>query len=224
MSWLRRLANPLVNDNPVTVQILGLCSALAVSRSLEPALIMAASVMAVLLFANVSVSLLRRIMPRSIRLILEVTLIASAVIVVDEVLRAYRPGIAESLSVFVGLIITNCIILGRVETFAMHHGPLQSAADAVGNGLGYGLVLLLVAGVRELFGAGTLFGYTLLPVTGDGGWYRPNELMLYAPSAFFLIALVIWAARSVRPRQVEQSQVAPDAALYAERVVAPRSR
>ena len=208
MTFQHHLTNPLINENPITVQILGLCSALAVSRTLEPALIMAVSVLAVLLFSNLSVSLLRRVMPRSIRLILEVTLIASAVIVVDQILRAFNPQISEILSVFVGLIITNCIILGRAEAFAMHHNPLHSAADALGNGIGYGLILLSVATVRELFGAGSLFGYPVLPLIDTGGWYRPNQMMLHAPSAFFIIGLLIWGVRSWRKEQVEQTEPA----------------
>lgn len=196
----RHLTRPLVTDNPVMVQILGICSALAVSRALEPALIMAASVLFVLAFANLSVSLLRKIMPRSVRLIVEVTLIASAVVVVDEVLKAYVPHISDVLSVFVGLIITNCIVLGRAEAFAMHQRPAAALLDALGNGAGYAAILLPVAAARELFGAGTLLGYPVLPLVDAGGWYQPNELMLYAPSAFFLIALIIWGTRTVQIR------------------------
>lgn len=203
MSFFRYLTRPLVSENPITVQILGLCSALAVSRSLEPALIMAASVIAVLVFSNLAVSLLRHVLPRSIRLILEVTLIASAVIVVDETLKAYAPGISEVLSVFVGLIITNCIILGRAEAFALQHGPLDSIADALGNGLGYATILLGVAAIRELVGAGTLLDHPVLPLVENGGWFRTNDMMLYAPSAFFLIGFLIWGIRSLRPEQAE---------------------
>ena len=200
MSFRQHLFNPLLNENPVTVQILGLCSALAVSRSLEPALIMAGSVIVVLVFSSAAVSVLRRIMPRSIRLILEMTLIASAVIVVDEFLRAYAPGVSEILSVFVGLIVTNCIVLGRVEAFAMHNPLGASVADALGNGLGYAALLLLVASIRELFGAGTLLGVQVFALVADGGWYAPNDTMLYAPSAFFIIGLLIWAVRAWRPK------------------------
>ena len=206
MSYRRFLLNPLINENPITVQILGLCSALAVSRTLEPALIMAGSVIVVLTFSNVAISLLRRVMPHSIRLILEVTLIASAVIVVDEFLKAFAPAVSELLSVFVGLIITNCIILGRAEAFAMHNPVGASLVDALGNGIGYAGVLLFVAGVRELLGAGTLFGMPLLPLVIDGGWYAPNETMLYAPSAFFIIGLLIWAVRARHPQQAEAPQ------------------
>jgi Na+-transporting NADH:ubiquinone oxidoreductase subunit D len=214
MIFSKYLTAPLINENPVTVQILGLCSALAVSRSLEPALIMAASVIVVLVFANVSVSLLRHILPGSIRLILEVTLIASAVIVVDEVLKTYAPQISEMLSVFVGLIITNCIILGRTEAFAMHHGPLPSLADALGNGFGYALILISVAAVRELFGAGTLLDYEVFALAANGGWYRPNEMMLYAPSAFFIIGFLIWGIRSWRTQLVEAPDYKEDRPVY----------
>lgn len=185
---------PILDENPVTVQILGLCSALAVSRSLKPALIMAAAVVCVLAVSNVVLSLLRGVIPASIRLIIEVTVIATGVIVADEILRAYAPETAAVLSVFVGLIITNCIVLGRAEAHALSHGPVSSLADALGNGLGYSIVLLLVAAVRELLGAGSLLDVTIL----DASWYTPNELMLYAPSGFFLIALVIWGLHGLR--------------------------
>ena len=203
MSYRQHLTNPLLNENPITVQILGLCSALAVSRTLEPALIMAGSVIVVLGFSNVVISMLRRFMPRSIRLILEVTIIASAVIVVDEFLKAFAPGVSEVLSVFVGLIITNCIILGRAEAFAMHNPVGASLADALGNGFGYAAILLFVASVRELLGAGTLLGYSVLPLVKNGGWYASSDAMLYAPSAFFIIGFVIWGIRARRPAQQE---------------------
>lgn len=191
-----RLATPLLHDNPVTVQVLGLCSALAVSRSVEPALIMAASVASVLVFSNVAVSLLRGFMPQSIRLILEMTLIASAVIVVDEVLKAFAPDVSQTLSVFVGLIITNCIVLGRVESFALHNPVGESLADALGNGLGFAAVLVSVAAVRELFGNGTLLEQQLLPAA-----FPNNEMMQYAPSAFFLIGLFVWGSRAWQRRR-----------------------
>jgi Na+-transporting NADH:ubiquinone oxidoreductase subunit D len=201
MRFNRQLLARLVDDNPITVQILGLCSALAVSRSLKPALIMAVAVIAVLTFSNLAVSALRNVMPRSIRLILEVTLIASAVIVVDEVLKAFVPDIAAVLTVFVGLIITNCIVLGRAESFAVNNGMADSFVDALVNGTGYATILLLIAAFREFFGAGTLFGIRVLP-----GSYPDNDLMSYAPSAFFLLALVVWVLRSLRPSQVEESE------------------
>jgi Na+-transporting NADH:ubiquinone oxidoreductase subunit D len=216
MSYRQYLTRPLLEDNPITVQILGLCSALAVTRSLRPALIMAISVLGVLVFANLAVSLLRGAMPRSIRLILEVTIIASAVVVVDETLKAYAPDVSQILSVFVGLIITNCIVLGRTESFAMRHGPLESVADALGNGAAYGAILILVASVRELLGSGSLLDVTLLPALADGGWYRPNEMMLYAPSAFFLIGLLIWGIHLWRHRG-DTKAAAPAHLRYQER-------
>ena len=216
MRYRQYLTKPLLEDNPITVQILGLCSALAVTRSLRPALIMAASVFCVLVFANLAVSLLRGIMPRSIRLILEVTIIASAVIVVDETLKAYAPDISQVLSVFVGLIITNCIVLGRTEAFAMRHGPLESVADAAGNGIAYGAILILVATIREFLGAGSLLETPLLPTLDDGGWYRPNEMMLYAPSAFFIIGMLIWAIRAWRHGAHETQEATPLHLKYQE--------
>jgi Na+-transporting NADH:ubiquinone oxidoreductase subunit D len=191
----RVFVDPLVESNPITLQVLGLCSALAVTSSLLPALIMSAAVVAVLAFANVAVSLLRHVMPRSIRLIIEVTLIATAVIVVDEVLKAFVPEVSAVLSVFVGLIITNCIVLARVESFAMHNGPWASLLDALGNGLGYSWILILLGAIRELLGSGTLLGYPLLPLVADGGWFEPNRLMLLTPSAFFILALLVWWIR-----------------------------
>jgi Na+-transporting NADH:ubiquinone oxidoreductase subunit D len=204
LSRTHPLIRPLVDDNPVTLQILGLCSALAVSSSLRPALIMSISVIVVLAFSNVSVSLLRYVLPRSVRLILEMTIIASAVVVIDEVLKAFVPGVSAILSVFVGLIVTNCIVLGRAETFARYNTVGASLADGIGNGLGYSLILLSVAALRELLGSGALFGVTLLPVLADGGWYRPNAMMQSSPSAFFIIGLLIWGVRSWRTEQVEQ--------------------
>lgn len=193
--YRRTLLEPLTGSNPVTVQVLGLCSALAVTSSLLPALIMSAAVVGVLAFSNVAVSSLRGIMPHSIRLILEMTIIASAVIVVDEVLKAFAPEVSAFLSVFVGLIITNCIVLARVDGYAMSHGVGASFLDALGNGLGYGWVLIVVAIVRELLGSGSLLGRVILPTIEAGGWYTPNELMLLTPSAFFIIALIVWWVR-----------------------------
>jgi Na+-transporting NADH:ubiquinone oxidoreductase subunit D len=197
----KHFTRPLLGDNPITVQILGLCSALAVTSSVRPALIMAASVIVVLVFSNVAVSLLRRQMPQSIRLILQVTLTASAVIVVDEVLKTYVPDVSEILSVFVGLIITNCIILGRAEAFAMHNPPLASLGDALGNGFGYAWILIAVAMCRELFGAGSVLDIPILPLAVDGGWYAPNAMMRYAPSGFFLIGFLIWGVNALRRRK-----------------------
>lgn len=206
----RILINPLLETNPVTLRMLGLCSALAVTSSLLPSLVMSAAVIGVLAFSNVAVSLLRHMMPRSIRLIIEVTVIATAVIVVDEVLKAFMPEVSAVLSVFVGLIITNCIVVARVESFAMHNGPWASLLDGIGNGLGYSWILIVVATVRELAGDGTLLGYQILPLTAEGGWYEPNQLMLLTPSAFFVIALIVWWIRQRRPQQREET--APRAA------------
>jgi len=195
----------LIAENPVALRSLGLCSALAVTSALLPALIMGAAVIAVLVFANVVVSALRRVIPHSIRLIIEVTLIASAVIVVDEVLKAFLPQVSTVLSVFVGLIITNCIILARVESFAMHNGVIASFMDALGNGLGYAWILAVIGSIRELLGSGTLLGRSMLPLANDGGWFEPNRLMLLTPSALFLMALLVWLLRAVAARKPRES-------------------
>jgi Na+-transporting NADH:ubiquinone oxidoreductase subunit D len=197
---------PLVAANPITVHVLGLCSALAVSISLRPALIMCAAVISVLTFSNVMVSLLRHVMPHSIRLIMEVTLVATAVIIVDEVLKAFAPDLAEVLSVFVGLIITNCIILARAESFAMHNGVWASFLDGIGNGLGYSWVLLLVAAIRELLGSGSLLGIPIPSLQAQQGGLESNAFMLMSPSAFFLVALVIWVLNAWRHRRRSDSQ------------------
>lgn len=218
MSFLRHVTEPLSTANPITVQILGLCSALAVSRSLKPALIMCASVLVVLVFSNLSVSLLRRALPQSVRLILEMTIIGSAVIVVDEFIKAYAPDVSATLTVFVGLIVTNCIILGRAEAFAMHNGPLASVGDALGNALGYAAILVSVAAVRELFGTGALLNVPVLPLVDSGGWYRVNELMLYPPSAFFLVGGIIWGLRCLTPAQMETKQGASAPTTHRETV------
>ncbi len=207
----RRIVIPVIDNNPITVQILGLCSALAVSRTLAPALIMAIAVICVLIFSNVAVSVLRTVMPHSIRLIIEVTLIASAVIVVDEVLKVYARDASQVLTIFVGLIITNCIILGRTESFALHNRVLPSLADALGNGAGYAVILLTIAAIRELFGTGALLNIQIFPAG-----YPKNDMMLYAPSAFFLLGLVVWAIRSWRPAQVEQPERSADPLSYQE--------
>jgi len=197
------LLKPLARDNSIARQVLGICSALAVTSKLETTVTMCLAVIFVTAGANAAVSLVRRHLPSSIRLIVQMTIIASLVIVVDQVLRAYAFGISRQLSVFVGLIITNCIVLGRAEGYAMHHGVWLSFLDGVGNGLGYSAVLLTVGVVRELLGAGRLFGLRVLPLASDGGWYVPNGLLLLPPSAFFLIGLLIWALRTWRREQVE---------------------
>lgn len=201
--------DPLLETNPVTLRVLGLCSALAVTSSLLPSLVMSAAVICVLAVSSVAVSVLRHVLPRSIRLIIEVTLIATAVIVVDEVLKAFMPEVSAVLSVFVGLIITNCIVLARVESFAMQNRPWASFLDGIGNGFGYAWILILIGAIRELAGSGSLLGRSVLPLAGEGGWYEPNELMLLTPSAFFIMALLVWWIRQRRPSQRENA--APEA-------------
>jgi Na+-transporting NADH:ubiquinone oxidoreductase subunit D len=198
------LLDPLIRKNPIALQILGICSALAVTSKLETVTVMALAVTLVTAFSSLSVSLLRHQIPGSIRIIVQMTIIATLVIIVDQLLKAYAFSISKQLSVFVGLIITNCIVLGRAEAFAMKNPPGLSFLDGIGNGLGYSLVLFIVAFFRELFGSGTLFGQPVLPLSANGGWYLPNGLMLLPPSAFFLIGLIIWAVRSWRPEQVEK--------------------
>ena len=188
------------------MQILGVCSALAVTSSLQVTLVMCVALTTVTAFSNFFVSAIRKHIPGSIRIIVQMVIIASLVIVVDQFLKAYAYAISKQLSVFVGLIITNCIVMGRAEAFAMKNPPMASFIDGVGNGLGYSVVLITVAVVRELFGAGKLMGFEILPLVTDGGWYIPNGLLLLPPSAFFLIGLFIWALRSFRKEQVE----APD--------------
>jgi len=200
------LFEPVVDNNPITLQILGICSALAVTTQLKPALLMCIALTIVLCASSVAISLIRRDVPSNIRIIVQMTIIASLVIVVDQFLRAYAYETSKQLSVFVGLIVTNCIVLGRAEAFAMKNDALPSFLDALGHGMGYSMVLITVAFLRELFGAGTLFGVKVLPLAADGGWYVPNGLMVLAPSAFFIIALMIWAIRSWRPAQVERSE------------------
>ena len=199
------LFGPILNNNPSGLQVLGICSALAVTTRLDLSLVMAASVTVVTAFSNAAVSLIRNFIPTSIRIIVQMTVISSMVIVVDQFLQAYLPEIAAQLSVFVGLIITNCIVMGRAEGFAMTNPPLISFLDGIGNGLGYSLVLVLVGIFRELFGSGTLLGYPILPLTSEGGWYVRNGLMLTPPSAFFLIGLMIWALRTWKPEQIDAS-------------------
>jgi len=197
------LVDPLVDNNPITLQVLGICSALAVTSSLQVAFVMAVAVTAVTGFSSMFISMLRNHIPSSIRIIVQMVIIASLVILVDQILKAYAYEISKTLSVFVGLIITNCIVMGRAEAFAMKNPPVASFIDGVGNGLGYGLILMLVGVIRELFGAGALFGVTILETVNNGGWYVPNGLLLLPPSAFFVVGLIIWAFRSWKPQQVE---------------------
>ena len=200
------LVDPLVDNNPITLQVLGICSALAVTSSLQVALVMTIAVTFVTAFASMFISILRNQIPSSIRIIVQMVIIASLVILVDQVLKAYAFQISKTLSVFVGLIITNCIVMGRAEAFAMQNPPVASFIDGIGNGLGYGLILMLVGVIRELFGSGSLFGITILETVNNGGWYVPNGLLLLPPSAFFIIGLLIWAFRSWKPEQVEERE------------------
>ncbi|MBD2859100.1 NADH:ubiquinone reductase (Na(+)-transporting) subunit D [Spongiibacter sp. KMU-158] len=200
------LTSPVFKNNPIALQILGICSALAVTSSLQVTLVMCISVTLVTAFSSMAVSSIRNHIPSSIRIIVQMVIIASLVIVVDQVLKAYAFAISKQLSVFVGLIITNCIVMGRAEGFAMKNPPLASFVDGIGNGLGYSVVLISVAVVRELFGSGKLFGFEILPVVTNGGWYVPNGLLLLPPSAFFLIGFFIWALRSWKKEQVEKEE------------------
>jgi Na+-transporting NADH:ubiquinone oxidoreductase subunit D len=202
----RALFEPVIDNNPVTLHVLGICSALAVTTSLLPSLYMCLALTVVAAFANAAVSTIRHVLPSSIRIIVQMTIIASLVIVVDESLQAFAFETSRELSVFVGLIITNCIVLGRTESFASQNPVGLSFLDGIGNGLGYSLILILVASTRELLGAGTLLGYTILPNVADGGWYSPNGMMLLPPSAFFIIGLIIWAVRSWKVEQVEKPE------------------
>lgn len=197
------VVDPLIDNNPITLQVLGVCSALAVTTNLMAALIMSIALTTVTAFSSAFISSIRNHIPSSIRIIVQMTIIASLVIVVDQLLKAYAFEASKQLSVFVGLIITNCIVLGRAEAFAMKNPPLTSFFDGIGNGLGYSLVLLIVGFFRELLGAGKLFGHQVIPVANDGGWYVPNGLMLLPPSAFFIIGLLIWVIRSLKKEQVE---------------------
>lgn len=205
-TYKKMLVDPLVDNNPITLQVLGVCSALAVTSSLNVAVVMTLAVTVVTGFSSMFISILRNHIPGSIRIIVQMVIIASLVIVVDQVLKAYAFEISKTLSVFVGLIITNCIVMGRAEAFAMQNPPLASFVDGIGNGLGYGLILLLVGFVRELFGSGSLFGITILETVNNGGWYVPNGLLLLPPSAFFVIGLLIWAFRTWKPEQVEERE------------------
>jgi Na+-transporting NADH:ubiquinone oxidoreductase subunit D len=198
------LVDPLFNNNPIALQVLGICSALAVTTRMDTSLVMSIAVICVLTLSNVFISLMRDSIPTNIRIIVQLTVIASLVIVTDQILKAYLPDISKQLSVFVGLIITNCIIMGRAEAFAMANPPGMSFLDGIGNGLGYAVILMLTAFLRELFGSGRLFGKEILPLVTEGGWYNPNGLMVLSPSAFFIIGLMIWALRVWKPDQIEE--------------------
>jgi len=199
------LLEPVVTNNPIALQILGICSALAVTSSMKVSFVMCIALTVVCAFSNFFVSCIRNYIPSSIRIIVQMIIIASLVIVVDQVLKAVAYEISKQLSVFVGLIITNCIVMGRAEAFAMKNPPIPSFLDGIGNGLGYSVILMVVAFIRELFGAGTLWGYEIFPAATNGGWYVANGMMLMPPSAFFLIGLLIWALRSWKKTQVEKA-------------------
>ncbi|MEM1402395.1 MAG: NADH:ubiquinone reductase (Na(+)-transporting) subunit D [Pseudomonadota bacterium] len=200
------LTDPIVKNNPIALQILGICSALAVTSSLQVTMVMCIALTLVTGFSNLFISLIRSFIPGSIRIIVQMTIIASLVILVDEVLKAVAYDISKQLSVFVGLIITNCIVMGRAEAYAMKNPPGASFVDGIGNGLGYSVVLIFVAVIRELFGSGKLFGFEILPLITEGGWYNPNGLLLMPPSAFFLIGLFIWILRAWDAKQVEEPE------------------
>ncbi|MDO9623602.1 MAG: NADH:ubiquinone reductase (Na(+)-transporting) subunit D [Pseudomonas sp.] len=199
------LLDPLFNNNPIGLQILGICSALAVTTNLQTALVMSAALTLVCAFSNLFISMIRSQIPGSIRMIVQMVIIASLVIVVDQVLKAFAFSLSKQLSVFVGLIITNCIVMGRAEAFAMQNPPVLSFFDGIGNGLGYSVFLIALGIIRELFGAGKLLGYEIIPLINDGGWYQPNGMLLLPPSAFFLIGLFIWAIRAWKKDQVEKT-------------------
>ncbi|MCK5874462.1 MAG: NADH:ubiquinone reductase (Na(+)-transporting) subunit D [Alcanivoracaceae bacterium] len=200
------LFKPIIENNPIALQIIGICSALAVTSNMKTTVAMCVALTLVTMFSNFFVSLIRNQIPGSIRIIVQMTIIASLVIVVDQFLRAYAYDISKQMSVFVGLIITNCIVMGRAEAFAMKNPPIPSALDGFGNGLGYSFILLILGFSRELIGSGSLFGVTILEKVTQGGWYIPNGLMLLPPSAFFLIGFIIWVIRAVKKDQVEQDQ------------------
>lgn len=212
------LFKPILDNNPIALQILGICSALAVTSSLKVTLVMCIALTLVTAFSNLFVAMVRNFIPNSIRIIVQMTIIASLVILVDQVLKAVAYDISKQLSVFVGLIITNCIVMGRAEAFAMKNPPIPSFFDGVGNGLGYSALLIVLAVVRELLGAGKLLGIEILPLATEGGWYVPIGIMLMPPSAFFLIGLIIWGIRSYKPAQVESEEfkIAPNSKITKE--------
>jgi Na+-transporting NADH:ubiquinone oxidoreductase subunit D len=206
MTIKNALFDPLFENNPIALQVLGICSALAVTTKMETALVMAAAVTAVTALSNFSISLIRNYIPAAIRIIVQLTIIASLVIVADQILKAYLYDISKQLSVFVGLIITNCILMGRAEAFAMQNPPALSFVDGIGNGLGYSMVLIGTAFIRELLGSGKLLGHTILPTVNEGGWYVPNGIFLTSAGAFFIIGCFIWALRSLKPHQIESDE------------------
>lgn len=209
LSLPQAMRSPLVSENPVTSRVLGICAALAITNSLTSSIIMSLSMTVVLIISNASISLIRHHLPSSVRLIVQITIIASAVTILDQLLSAFLPDTARTLSVYISLIVTNCIVLGRAEACAMKNAMGASVLDAIGNGLGYSIVLITVATFRELFGSGSLMGYRLLKLTHEGGWFEPNELLLLPPSAFFIIGFMVWAIRSWKPEQREKHEFQP---------------
>lgn len=197
---------PVLDNNPIALQILGVCSALAVTSKLEIALVMSLALTSVVAFSNLFISIIRNHIPSSVRIIVQMTVIASLVIVVDQILKAYSYEISKQLSVFVGLIITNCIVMGRAEAYAMKSPPMMSFLDGIGNGLGYSFVLIVIGTIKEIFGFGTLLGYEILPLVQNGGWYQANGLLILPFSSFFLIGGMIWWIRTIRPAQVEPKE------------------
>ncbi len=197
-TWREALVEPLIANNPVLIQILGICSTLAVTSSMKTAFVMGLSVTFVITLSNLAISLTRNYIPGSVRIIAQMTVIASLVILVDQILKAFAYDLSKQLSVYVGLIITNCIVMGRTEGFALKYPPLPSVMDGIGNGLGYGLVLCIIATIRELFGAGSWFGITIFETVNNGGWYVPCGLLVMPPCGFFLVGLLIWAVKSYR--------------------------
>jgi Na+-transporting NADH:ubiquinone oxidoreductase subunit D len=208
---------PLLAENPITLHVLGICSALAITNSLTSSLIMSISLTSVLVMTNVVISLIRKHLPSSVRLIVQITIIASAVAVIDQILTAYLPDAAKTLSVYVALIVTNCIVLGRAEACAMKNGVGTSILDALGNGLGYSIILIVVAVIRELLGNGSLMGHRILELVHEGGWYEPNAMLLLPPSAFFIIGFLVWGIRTWKPEQVEKADFKPAPAPDKER-------
>lgn len=209
MASRKSLVAPLIMENPVTFHVLGICAALAITNSLTSSLIMSVAMTTVLVISNAAISLIRKHLPGSVRIIVQITIIASAVTVIDQVLTAFMPATARTLSVYISLIVTNCIVLGRAEACAMKHGVGTSIMDALGNGLGYSIILVIVATIRELFGNGSLMGHRLLELAQDGGWFQPNEMMLLPPSAFFIIGFMVWIIRSLKPEQSEKPEFEP---------------
>ena len=209
MSLKQSLLTPLLKENPVTLHVLGICAALAITNSLTSSLIMSAAMTIVLVISNATISMIRKHLPGSVRIIVQITIIASGVTVIDQLLTAFLPETARTLSVYISLIVTNCIVLGRAEACAMKSSVGTSILDALGNGLGYGIVLVIVATIRELFGKGALMGYRILETVQDGGWFQPNEMLMLPPSAFFIIGFMVWVIRIWKPEQQEKVDFEP---------------